>query len=739
MQNDSRMGAAPLLALLIVGSGVAFAQEAEAQEADPEALAALPTNERARTNDTASAEIIVTAQRRSENLIDVPLSVSIITSKALESSGITNFRELTAVTPAMNIAAVGGYVQPTIRGVTTTVIGIGQENNIATYVDGFYQPNPLALNRDLKNIESIQVLKGPQGTLFGRNATGGAILVKTLDPSYNRRSLFNLSYGRFNEVVFSGYHTQGLSDHVAIDIGGSLRRSDNYVKDIGGYDTAPIRNSSISSKVLVEPTDSLKVVANFRYDKVSNAVGFAVTGTDYLLAKRLFPDVPIVEGVRNRTSLTPFLESSSEMYGGYLTAHLQIADEITLASFTRYDKSKDLTHFDQDYSPIKFIDIFQRLRQRNASEELTLSYNSGPLDLVIGSFYFDSNSSKPFFAVQVSPDPSVPTVDQASWLKTKSIAAYADGTYRITPRFTLTAGLRYSWEQKEYHFEAPPGNTIVESAVKAWDSVSPRLALTYGLLDDTNLYLSWSKGFKSGTYNTGVPSTEPINPESITAFEFGIKGRSNRVFFSTAAYYYDYSDLQVSATIQENGVALTKIINAASSEIYGIEAELSAEIADRLNLHIGTAYSHARYKEFEGAPVFFLNQLTQLRQRGVQDWSDRRALRAPDWTGNLLVDYMLPSSIGNLNFSGNLSFSSRFAPTTAQFDPETGKGSFEQKPYARLNLRVAWELQRQLSLALYVRNVTDVNVLQRTEASTTGDFRVYEEPRVYGVSLNFEF
>ncbi|MCF8710077.1 TonB-dependent receptor plug domain-containing protein [Rhizorhapis sp. SPR117] len=163
-------------------------------------------------NEGTQRIIVVTAQRRNQNTIDVPISVSALDDRMIEAAGLTSFRDLPAIAPGTNIAAVGGYIQPTIRGITTTVIGIGQESNVATYVDGFYQPNPLALNRNIQNIESIQILKGPQGTLFGRNATGGAILIKTRDPSFAPSGTIGVSYGRYNELIADAYFTHGIGD-----------------------------------------------------------------------------------------------------------------------------------------------------------------------------------------------------------------------------------------------------------------------------------------------------------------------------------------------------------------------------------------------------------------------------------------------------------------------------------------------------------------------------------------------
>ena len=150
-------------------------------------------------------DIIVTAQRRSERLEDIPASISVVTQEALQAVGITRFQDLGHSVPGLQIARTGIFSQPSIRGISTLIAGGGFENNIAFYMDGFYEPNPLATNGDLTNLKSVEVLKGPQGTLYGRNATGGAILVNTLDPTTTPEGSFSAEYGRFNNLAFSGY------------------------------------------------------------------------------------------------------------------------------------------------------------------------------------------------------------------------------------------------------------------------------------------------------------------------------------------------------------------------------------------------------------------------------------------------------------------------------------------------------------------------------------------------------
>jgi len=194
--------------------------------------------------------VVVTAQKRSERLVDVPISVAVLDAAQLENAGIQGFQDIDKVAVGTRINRVGIYFQPSIRGITTQVVGVGQENNVAVYVDGFYQPSQVGINTDFDNVKSVQVLKGPQGTLFGRNATGGAILIDTLDPSFTPTAKASVSYGRFNEVIGQGYFSNGLTGKLAFDVSAYWKRSDGYIKDIGGFDTNPLRDRSLRSKLL---------------------------------------------------------------------------------------------------------------------------------------------------------------------------------------------------------------------------------------------------------------------------------------------------------------------------------------------------------------------------------------------------------------------------------------------------------------------------------------------------------
>ena len=254
-KNSGTDGVASLGAAIAALLGVFIAYHAQAQSG-------------ATAPDTQSDEletIIVSAERRSERLQDVPITITNISAADLEKSGSNNLTDIASMTPGLRFDYAGNFVQPTIRGVGTALALAGGSSNVGTYIDGFISPNPAANDFQLLNVESIQVLKGPQGTLFGRNTTGGAILVNSTKPSLETNAIGEVSYGNFNTQKYEGYFTTALASTLAFDIAGILNKSDGFTTNIvtRDDDAGRYRNWSVRTGLLFTPTDELSFL--FRY------------------------------------------------------------------------------------------------------------------------------------------------------------------------------------------------------------------------------------------------------------------------------------------------------------------------------------------------------------------------------------------------------------------------------------------------------------------------------------------
>ena len=701
---------------------------------------AAPDNNQQSNSDSSKGtleEITVTAQKRSERLVDVPISVTVADAAQLENAGIQGFQDLDQIAVGTKINRVGVYIQPSIRGITTQVVGVGQENNVAVYVDGFYQPSQVGINTDFDNIQSVQVLKGPQGTLFGRNATGGAILIDTLDPSFTPTGKVSVSYGRFNETIGQAYFSDGLTDTLAFNISAYSKVSDGYIKDIAGFDSDPIEDKSARAKLLFKPNDVLRVTGIFEYSKVSDATALDDTYVDRQLAAIIDPTTPIATAP-NKTSINFAPISRTETTTGGLKTEYDFGPA-KLTSYTRYSHELGFINFDLDGSKLAIFAQQLATRLNSATQEFDLGGSSTHWDWVTG--LFGSYSGAQYFnnIVLVNGAENLYSLPSNSELWTRAAAAFADATYHFDNAISVTGGVRYSWERRTFLFADPDTAVLVDHATKSWDAVTPRAVVRYEFTPGSNVYASFSKGFKSGTFNTTSADATPVNPENVKAYEVGFKTARGAMEFDTAAYYYDYKDLQVSTlTIVNGNQEQANLSNAAVAKIYGLEAQLSVAATQELSLSVAAAYNHARYTSYTNASVFppegnILNNSTPA----VQDWSGLRIIGAPDWTANVGFQYTHPTAIGAAAIGGNVYFSSEYAPTAD--DRLNGTYRYEQGGYALVNLNASLAPDTHWKVWLFSRNLTNRYVKVNDSGNPFGDAVVYAPPRTYGIKVQYSF
>ncbi|TVV75764.1 TonB-dependent receptor [Sphingomonas solaris] len=694
----------------------------------------------AQTTPEGDGEIIVTAQRRAERTEDVPISITSVSGDLVEKAGITRFEDIARIAPGLTIARTGVYTQPAIRGITTALSG--GENNVATYIDGVYIRSSRGLNNDLVNIASVQVLKGPQGTLFGRNATGGALLIETLQPSLTgTEGRFSATYARFDDRRLQGYVSTPLAENAAVSLLGAYRKSDGYIKDVAGFDSAPLNTYTFAAKLRWEPTDRLDLSVKLDTAKIADGRALATTITGRSLAQFLFPG-SYSETRDNRTSLNHPVINRAKQYNGSVKAQYDL-DWAALTSITSYQAENNYSHFETDGSAQLVYD--QRFKEdyRTFQQEFNFaSKGDSPLQYVLGLYYYH-NKYRQYDNVTLT-GPSTETRR-----RTEAFAAFGDLTWQATERLFLTGGLRYSIERPKQAILTGAGllqNPGPQNPGKdKFRSATPRVVARYELGTDTNVYASYSKGFKSGFIDGIAPLFATIKPEKVDAYEVGFKTRAGTLRFDTAAFYYDYKDLQVGSVVVLNGLTQTITANAANAEIYGAEAQLSARPIDGLNLSGGVSYTHARYKDFPNATVSLpnavgLNSSTCGRTFCTQDFSGQRIVRSPDWTVNANVDYTIPINDGSLLFAANATYTSEFSPTKSDRGLNGTGYRYLQPDTFQLNLRAAYTLPGdKWTLSVFGRNVTDVKTYAVLTGNAFGDYQVLGEPATYGVTLDFRF
>lgn len=690
--------------------------------------------------DSAGAgEIVVTAQRRAERLADVPISITALSGEGLANAGVRSTEDLTSAVPGLNFATNGAFAQPTVRGIGTTVSSAGNDANVAIYVDGVYQPNQIGNFSDLVDIDQVEVLKGPQGTLFGRNATGGAIRVTTRAPSWTPSARVSASYGSFDEVKVSGYVTGPVSDRLAVSLGLVYGDDDGYVRNIGtGNKVAQSKVFGVRGKLLFKASDALdftlSAAHNARTSNPAFTLGVLNGNNNSLSAAGSIP----ANGPRQVSlSFDPTITVDSNQFSLTARADLGFAQ---LTSITSYGEIETYLVTDTDRTNLALGRADIPGTEKTWTQEVNLvSQGSDDLKWFLGAFYYNDDSSN-YTQINLGSLYNVIT------LKTEAIAPFGEVNYSIGD-LTLIAGARYNIEKKDYSIVRGASSIAKETTYKTF---TPRLGLRYKLSPSSMVYATYSKGFKSGGFDgilaSGQLAVNPVFPEKVDAWEVGYKYGRGGNSLAISAYYYDYSNIQFQA-FNPNAGGLTQVFNAAAAEIYGGEIEGTLEPVDGLTLRASLAYNHSTYKNFPGASVYCPrgaptqgNALIAIGavnpcsgQVNADGATGNQLIRSPEFTASLSAAYRHElGNGGSLDLSGSGFYSGAF-----YWDPNN---RLREKPYALMNAEIAYNLPGDhVRLAVWGRNLAnELYAIYKTEAAA-GDSVAYARPRSFGVSAQVKF
>jgi len=474
------------------------------------------------------------------------------------------------------------------------------------------------------------------------------------------------------------------------------------------------------------------------YTDINDAAGLAENTIDPIAA--FYHDafgVPMVHTLRPyKTSLNAQSKANPVTYVGGLTATFDLDGGLTLVSKTQYRDQDAEIRADLDGTTVQYWQVEYDETEETFTQEFNLSRaGDGSLDWVAGLFYYHdvgqlrNNAYNDFFN----------TGTRTSWLysdvgvTTESIAAFADGTYHATENLWLTAGLRFTSEEKTVDSVGLLAPFAEFEDSHRWDKLTPRIAARYALSPNANLYGSVGQGFMSGNYSyTTVGPQEPVDPETVTQYEFGYKFARGGWSFDTAAFYSDYNDLQVFRFADDCGCY--RLDSAPKAEIYGAEARLTATISDELSVNAGLAYTHARYKQYNGSgltgnPVIPPNYGLEAVPT---DFDGGEMIRTPEWAGNLGINYAVPTASGRWELSGNYFYSSRV--------PLSPGGQLSQDPYGLLSLRGGWTAPGgKWLVAVYGNNVTDEQYNVFSAGGFLGNNYILGQPASWGAQLEFRF
>lgn len=763
----SRTASVRLLALVGVSfcglqHSAAFAQQAED----------------ASTSDDKLDVIIVTANKRSQDLSDVGVSVTSLNSDSLEKLSITDSVGITQTVPNLVNASVfgpGSNTNFSIRGISQNDYNDGTESPNATYIDDVYFIPTGAGSFPLYDMERVEVLRGPQGTLFGRNSTGGLIHFITKKPEFTPSGSASASYGRFNEYWISGVANVPFSDQVALRIAGRYGDGDGYIRNISG--TQPkaggVKTESVRGQLRIE---SGTITSNFKvaYDRASgysnavarDAIGIdPITGNQFVLGnidfygtgpgndKFGFDDVGSGPNAADHGQDRQIKSNKSITFQN--NTDIEVSDDITITSVTAYNEfSRDQTE-DCDSTQDRICGTHYDNKSKQFTQELRAFGDMGAFRWTVGGYYLQQKQKQDVI-VELFYDAVALGVD--SRLKAKGYAAFVNLEYDFSPELTVIAGIRGSRDVKSIqqvngiYLPLPPAtdftgyeldanlplgaavaeNVFTDATSNGFNRIkkngwSGKLELDYKPSQNTLIYASLSRGLKSPGFNNGIISVGlpveqlPFRPEKLVSYEVGLKSTfaDDRASANIAGFYYDYTDFQA---LSFAGVG--SLISNRDARIYGIEAEFNAKPAEGLTVQLSGGLIDTKLKDTPNA-------------LGVV--ADREMALAPSWTVNGRVRYELPIGSNGNELGFQLDANARDS-----FYNNPGNDSAARVPkFAEVNGRIDFtDADDRFRIALVGKNllndryITSIFVLQ-----DLGGYRYYfyNKPRTVSLEATWNF
>lgn len=735
------------------------------------ALSATPSVSLARqaaTPEPSSAmieEVVVTAQKRSENVQDVPIAIAALNGEQLKATGVTDTSDLKAAVPALNFTvAAGGYGLPRIRGVGATGQGPGLENPVAVYIDGVYYGASTSVLQSLYDVDQIAVLKGPQGTLFGRNATGGLIQVSTLGPSHTPTARAEVGYGNYGAVTTSAFVTGGLSDTLSASLAGQYdKRSEGFGKNLfTGNDVQDGRGWMGRAKLLWEPRDATSVLLSGDFNgRISSEPAFRTFSIN-ALGQDVTKQIVNLGGDPDRdiyADVDPYLKL--RQIGASATVNHDFGGA-NFKSITAYRKTNLHSAFDPDGTTLARTIVENTQYDKQFTQEINLvSKSDRAFKWVLGAFYMKGAAgSDPGRTTGLFIFGGKGYSDIINEVKLDSKAAFAEATYTFGEATNLTTGLRYTSDERELmaYGVTYNGNTQVTTtsaatnAEKTFNKLTWRVSLDHRFSDSLLTYASYNRGFRSGTY---IPQATPIvllQPDVVDAFEVGLKSDlfDRRVRFNAAAYYYDETNIQLMQVIS----GVQNVYNAEGARLYGLDADVQWRVTSNFRVFGGFTVLHGRYKGFKNAiistpyplPAGFVippgqtclgtngSPFAQLGGNCLLqgDASGNRLQNTPALTFSLGGSLDIPTQIGKLTLAGNYYYNDGYVGTPDE--------RVVQPHYTTVDASVMWRHPSDKVFArLWGKNLTDAFYRTQIGASNSGDNGTNAAPRTYGVTVGVDF
>ncbi len=690
--------------------------------------------------ETVIEEIVVTAHKRPQPIESVAVAVTAFSNATIRELGWNTAAEVQQQTPNLYIKESFNQVNPTLylRGVGINDFNANVSSAVGIYVDEAYIGSPSALLFPLFDLERIEVLAGPQGTLFGRNTTAGLIHYVSRKPSADPTAELRLSHGRFDEWRLDGAAGGRLSDTVQARVALNVRRRDGVGENLlTGNDINEIEYWAARAQLAWQPASSTELLLRLEAAD-SDAPARQYKSRGLIMGADVFgyrddPDPDV--GLHNREGPEEVRVDSASLR---FTHRGEAVEFTSLSSWQQVDRFSDEN---SDASPAQLLE----LTASNDSEHFSQEFRwqgllAGDGHWTAGVYYYDERlDAETTFDLlrdlrpQFGFDPTLGIFFARHQYRqeTSSLAAFGHADVPIGQAWMLSAGLRYTHEERDFvsdaFFDEPFGRFPILNVDNETDfgSWSGRLAAEYRPDDRGVAYVSVSRGFKSGGFNGGLAFTpreaEPFDEETLTAYEVGFKRSfGSRVRFGGAAFYYDYSDLQVFTIVNTGGVPISVLDNAADAEVVGLEAWADARPTQRLKLRLGLGLLDTETTRF----------VTDLGE----DFTGNELANAPNLTFNALLGYDWPVAGGTLTAQVDTRYLGEFFFDTAN------STRLEGGDYWHANARLAWRSgDGRWGIALWGRNVFDKRYL--VNAFDVSDFGFdqlrWSDPATYGITLSW--
>ncbi|CAN5477632.1 TonB-dependent receptor [soil metagenome] len=726
---------------------------------------------------TTEGDILVTARRQSERLQDVPIAVTAFSGDALASRSVDTLDQIAKYTPNIRFdgaaALSGGNYNATvfIRGVGQNDFAIFSDPGVGFYVDDVYYARSIGSVLDAVDLESVQVLRGPQGTLFGKNTVGGAVLITTGQPDTSGFSgKIEGTYGSFNRIDVKGYvNIPIVADRVALRLSGASIHRDGYVKRLLDGGTEGNRNAdSLRAKLRIKATDDLTIDISGDYTRarensapskliaVANAPG--ITGTPFLtnynayIAPGLGITAPNGQKTLNASFITddPFTTYATgrnrndlDLWGVQGVIRYGIGNA-ELKSITAYRDMKAGFNRDGDNTPFTFRETVNDDKQWQFSQELQLTGKAvdDRLSYVLGGYYFKEKASdiaRADLALGLQPPaaltpPYTPAVFIQNYTNNYSYAFFGQASFEILPRLNIEVGGRYNKDHKVFTSINTRQRDNVQfinvTREASWSAFTPHVGVNYKPSQDILLYASYSKGFKQGGFNgrplASADEVTAYEPETLDSYEIGIKADllDHTLTANLAGFHSIYKNIQLTV----NQTPLNFVANAASGKIDGLELELIARPARWFKANASLGYLDARYTSIgQGLGPTQVLPITL----------DSKFVKTPKFTATAGVEASHEfDQGGKLSLRGDLTMYSRIYQDVANTPLITEPG------YVLANARLTYALPGDaIQLSAFVTNLT--NALYLASGNASGAFGLaevsYGRPREWGISASYRF